>query len=120
MHTQDAAAVEAAANEIRLVGRISQEPEERELPSGDRVCTFRVVVTRGVDGRTRSRQNVDVIDCAVWQGRLRRSVARWRADDVVEVTGALRRRFFRAAGATASRVEVEVAGARLIRRAASA
>ncbi|MCW2765630.1 MAG: single-strand binding protein/Primosomal replication protein n [Nocardioides sp.] len=107
------------ANEVRLVGRISQQPAERVLPSGDTVWTFRVVVPRdGAPGR--SRQTVDSLECAVWGGRIRRSVATWRVDDVVEVTGALRRRFFRAGGSAVSRVEVEVTGGRVIRRAASA
>ena len=102
---------------MRLAGRISGDPEERELPSGDRLWTFRVVVPRE---KPRGRQTVDVVDCTAWDGRTRRTVSRWGDGDRVEVAGALRRRFFRAGGATASRVEVEVRSARLIRRAASA
>ncbi len=105
-------------NEVRLVGRVSSVPEERGLPSGDTVWTFRVVVGRAPGGV--SRQRVDVLDCAVWGGRLQRSVARWNVGDMVEVSGAMRRRFFRSGGSTASRVEVELARGRLIRRAASA
>jgi single-strand DNA-binding protein len=112
-------AVETAVNEVRLVGRISQEPEERVLPSGDVVWTFRVVVGRPVPDQTRSRGTVDALECAAWSARVRRSVSGWAAGDVVEVTGALRRRFFRSGGAAASRVEVEVTGGRLIRRAAN-
>lgn len=102
-------------NEVRLVGRLSQAPQERVLPSGDTVWTFRVVVGRSGE-RGRSRQTVDAIECAVWGGRVRRSVPGWREGDFVEVTGAVRRRFFRAGGAAASRVEVEVTGGRLVRR----
>jgi single-strand DNA-binding protein len=108
---------QATANEVRLVGRISQPPEERVLPSGDSVWTFRVVVPRAAGGR--SRQSVDALECAAWSARSRRSVSTWRAEDVVEVTGSLRRRFFRAGGAVASRVEVEMSSGRVIRRAAS-
>jgi single-strand DNA-binding protein len=108
-----------AVNEVRLVGRVSQAPEERVLPSGDSVWTFRLVVPRP-PGASRSRQQVDALECAVWSGRARRSVGGWHADDVVEVTGAVRRRFFKTASGAASRVEVEVAGARVIRRAGSA
>ena len=107
-----------AVNEVRLVGRVSQDPEERVLPSGDSLWTFRLVVARTGD-RGESRQTVDVLDCAVWGGRVLRSIARWKAGDVVEVGGAVRRRFFRGAGGTASRVEVEVSTGRLIRRAAT-
>lgn len=107
-----------SANEVRLVGRLSQPPEERVLPSGDTVWTFRVVVPR--EGATkRPRQPVDALECAAWSARSRRSVSGWGAGDVVEVVGPLRRRFFRAGGAVASRVEVEMASGRVIRRATS-
>ena len=114
--------VAEAVNEVRLVGRVSQAPEERILPSGDALWTFRVVVPRAGSGpasRAGSRQTVDALECVVWGGRVRRSVTGWAEGDLVEVTGAIRRRFFRAGGATASRVEIDVAGGRVIRRAAS-
>jgi single-strand DNA-binding protein len=113
----DATPAGDAVNEVRLVGRISAAPEERVLPSGDSVWTFRIVVPRPADNRGGSRQTVDALQCAVWAGRVRRSVAAWAVDDVVEVNGSLRRRFFRAGGAAASRFEVEVNRGRLIRRA---
>lgn len=119
MSAQTKAAGGEPVNEVRLVGRISQQPEERVLPSGDSVWVFRVVVARTGDRRAGGRQGVDALECAVWGGRVRRSVATWAVDDVVEVTGSVRRRFFRAGGAAASRVEVEVTGGRLIRRAGS-
>ncbi|NPC99024.1 single-stranded DNA-binding protein [Nocardioides sp. zg-DK7169] len=105
-------------NEVRLVGRVSQPPEERELPSGDRVLTFRLVVDRSGDLRG-SRQRVDVLDCAIWGGRVRAAARAWAAGDVVEVSGAVRRRFFRAGAAPASRYEIEVLSGRRVRRAAS-
>lgn len=99
------------------MGRVSVDPEERVLPSGDRLWTFRVVVPRPAVAEGRSR--VDALDCAVWGGRVRRSVAGWRAGDLVEVTGAVRRRFYRTGAGAASRCEVEVSAGRLIRRAAT-
>jgi single-strand DNA-binding protein len=62
---------------------------------------------------------VDAIECAAWSARARRSVSSWAAGDVVEVTGELHRRFFRAGGAVASRVEVEMSSGKVRRRAAS-
>ena len=109
-----------AVNEVRLVGRLADDPRLRELPSGDSLWSLRVVVERPVPSAGgRSRQRVDTLECAVWSGRLKKQVARWSGGDIVEVSGALRRRFFRAAGATASRVEVELTGGRIIRRARS-
>jgi single-strand DNA-binding protein len=108
-------------NEVRLVGRLGADPQLRELPSGDTLWTLRVVVDRPPrpPGRVKRGQRVDTLECAVWAGRLKQQVRGWSAGDVVEVSGALRRRFFRAAGATASRVEVELTRGRVIRRAAS-
>lgn len=105
-----------AANEVRLVGRLSAAPEERVLPSGDVVWVFRVVVPRP-DGGGRAR--VDALECAAWSPRARRAVTSWRDGDVVEVEGAVRRRFFRTGAGAASRVEVEVSRARMVRRAAA-
>jgi single-strand DNA-binding protein len=105
-------------NEVRLVGRISAGPEERVLPSGDVLWTFRLVVPRK-PGAKAVRRGVDALDCAVWGGRVRRSVAAWRQGDVVEVSGSVRRRFFRGDGGATSRFEIEVEAGRLIHRAAS-
>ncbi|HET6626511.1 MAG TPA: single-stranded DNA-binding protein [Nocardioidaceae bacterium] len=101
-----------------LRGRVASPPLERLLPSGDTIVTFRMVLTRDKSPMTsKSRQTSDWVDCAAWGGRVRRSVGSWRVDDVVEVEGALRRRFFRADGRTSTRVEVEVLSGRIAERA---
>jgi single-strand DNA-binding protein len=92
-------------NEVVVVGRVTTVPTDRELPSGDEITTWRVTVDRPAGGR-------DVIDCTAWTARVRRGVAAGERGDVVEVSGALRRRFFTAGGAPASRSEVEVSRAR--------
>jgi single-strand DNA-binding protein len=104
-------------NEVRLVGRVTGPPAEVTLPSGDQLVTFRVTVSRE---QPAGRQRVDALECTAWAARVRRSVGRWRAGDLVEVEGAVRRRFFRTPAGTGSRVEIEVAGGRLIRRAPDA
>jgi len=111
-----------STNEVRLVGTVSGEAERRVLPSGDELCVVRVVVprsTRRVRSDGRRGPSVDVIDCCAWEARPRRTVGGWRSGDEVEVTGELRRRFFRVGGAPVSRVEVEISSARLVRRAGS-
>ncbi|HET9842746.1 MAG TPA: single-stranded DNA-binding protein [Nocardioides sp.] len=103
-------------NEVTLVGRVSRPAEEQVLPSGSELWKFRVIVGRPPSPA--SRVTVDALDCVVWSKRPARSVAKWQAGDLVEVKGSLRRRFFTpAGGGRVSRCEVEVAAARLIRRA---
>ena len=109
-------------NVVRLEGRVTGGPETKELPSGDTVCVCRVSVPRErvrVLPSGRRAPSVDVIDLAAWGGRARRSMAAWSIGDEVSVEGAIRRRFYRAGGGAASRVEVEVLTARRVRRATS-
>jgi single-strand DNA-binding protein len=109
------------SNEVHLVGRLAAEPLSRELPSGDLVVTFRVVVTRDRTHRAASGRGatVDTIDCAAWSKATQRSVRAWTPGDVVEVRGALRRRFWRSPHGPSSRSEVEVSNARRAARATS-
>ncbi len=90
----------ATVNEVRLHGRW-HGAVERALPSGDLLVTARVVVARPEGG-------VDALDCAVWPAGLRRRVLSWPDGTRVEVTGSLRRRFFRTPVGAASRYEVHV------------
>lgn len=110
---------EESVNEVLLRGRISAEPEERTLPSGDPIITWRLVVQRPLSRRS-SRARVDTIDCTAWSAAARRSSARMHAGDQVEVRGALRRHFRGGAGGATSRVDVEVTTVRRLRRAAVA
>lgn len=106
-------------NAVALRGRVSGAPIERELPSGDVIFTFRLVVGRDQSPMTkRSKQSSDWVDCVAWGGRVKRSVMGWRVGDIVEVEGALRRRFYRLEARTSTRVEVEVLTGRLVERAA--
>ena len=105
-------------NAVRLRGRVSSGPEERELPSGSVVVGIRLSVPRDPSPMTRnSRQTVDWVDCSAWGAAQRRAASRWREGDVVEVEGALRRRSSRGAGGFSTRVEVEILGGRVVRRA---
>jgi single-strand DNA-binding protein len=104
------------ANEVRLVGRVSADPDEREMPSGDTVVLFRLVVPRGAAAAGAGGASVDTIDVACWSGRAKTSGRRLRAGDHAEVSGALRRRFFRTGGGPASRYEVDARAVRRTRR----
>jgi single-strand DNA-binding protein len=86
----------------------------RDLPSGTVVVGIRLVVER--DPRTlRGRTaRIDAIDCVAWDPACQSLIAGWSPGDVVEVAGALRRRFRRTESGPVSRYEVEVVEARLI------
>jgi single-strand DNA-binding protein len=111
---------DAEDNAVRLRGRVSSAPVERELPSGVVITTFRVTVPRARTAMTSGSSQVsDWVDCVAWSGRTRRNVAAWLVDDQVEVGGALRRRFFRAGDGSSTRLELEVLSARRARVRAS-
>lgn len=113
-------------NEVRLVGRVSAPAESRALPSGDELLTFRLVVARSPAaskprGGERRQPSVDTFDIACWSTLTRRRARALQPDDVVEVCGVLRRRFWRApSGGPVSRCEVEAVSVARRRRAARA
>jgi single-strand DNA-binding protein len=112
---QDAAV--ASVNEVTLTGRVTSGPQERALPSGDVIVTFRMSMARGPTPMSRgSRQRSDWVDCVVFGARCRRTVSGWRVGDGVSVEGALRRRFYRAGDGSATRLEVEVLKAARVAR----
>lgn len=80
---------------VVLCGHLSSEPTVRDLPSGDEMRTYEVTV-READ---RAAASVPVVMIG---GRAPQATAGSR----VAVVGHVRRRFFRAGGATASRTEV--------------
>ena len=103
-------------NTVELRGRVTSTPVERELPSGTVITTFRMSVARARTQMTAgSGQGADWVDCVAWSARNRRTVAGWAVGDEVEVSGALRRRFYRGGAGAVTRLEVEVLGARRAR-----
>jgi single-strand DNA-binding protein len=106
-------------NEVLLVGRMTSPAEERVLPSGDVLVTWRIVVDRPPQPRTSERRTptVDTLDCVAWRGDVRRSAASWSVGDTVELSGSLRRRFWRATTGPVSRTEVEVVRGRRLAKA---
>jgi len=109
---------EDAANTVLLRGRITTAPEQRELPSGTTIVTLRLSIPRDRSPMTEgSRQTADWVDCVAWGAKVRRSVSGWRVGDEVELEGSLRRRFYRGEGGTATRLEIEVLGGRVVARA---
>ena len=112
------------ANEVLLRGRLAADPVRRDLPSGDTLVSFRLVVDRLPPPRRPRRSprapgapgsrapTVDTLDCAAWRKDVQRSLSRAAPGDVLEVHGSLRRRFWKTGTGAASRSEVEVARVR--------
>jgi single-strand DNA-binding protein len=92
-------------NEVRLVGRVTSLAVEKELPSGDKVVEFRVVIGRGK--MRNGKKEVDSLDIAAWSAKARRAALAVKIDSWVEVRGSVRRRFWRAPTGLASRWQVE-------------
>ena len=92
-------------NEVRVIGRLSAPAVSRQLPSGDEIMVWRLIVDRTP---TKSKRNFDLIECSAFKARLRRQAATWSAGDTIAVTGALRHRFWRGVVGLQSKSEVEV------------
>jgi single-strand DNA-binding protein len=102
------AALTDAENRVLLRGRVADTAEQRTLPSGDEIVSFRLIVDRSAAARRRSRQLVDTFDCSVWTARLRKKALKLEPGDRVEVSGELRRLFSSRGGAVSSRVYVDL------------
>jgi single-strand DNA-binding protein len=94
-----------------VVGTLSRPAERRELPSGDHVVALEVTVRP--EGLPAESVPVSWAGAPVAAGR-------WSTGEEVLVVGRVRRRFFRAGGATQSRTEVAATLAVPTRRAAAA
>ncbi|MEV2277099.1 single-stranded DNA-binding protein [Nocardiopsis sp. NPDC049922] len=100
-------------NEIVVAGRVTAEPAVRELPSGDRLAIWRVCVARTADSRFRGHRS-DSITCVSFDPGVQDRVRGWRLGEVVEMTGALRRRTWRVGDGVRTVYEVEVRTARQV------
>jgi single-strand DNA-binding protein len=86
-------------NVVVLAGRLSDQPEIKELPSGDQVTRFRLHVPEA--GR-----RVLPLPVSAWDKLARKGCERLAKGDAVLVRGHLVRRFFRDGGGGRSVTEV--------------
>ncbi|CAB5239812.1 unannotated protein [freshwater metagenome] len=93
-------------NEACLRGRISGQPSEKVLPSGDRIVELRLVIAREGE-RADSRSGVDTLDIAAWSYRLRKRALSLKDSDWVQIDGPVHRRFWQGAHGVASRWQIE-------------
>ena len=74
--------VDYSLNDLLLRGRVSAPAIEKELPSGDKVVEFRLIVTRI------ERGGVDTLDIAAWSSKMRRSALSLKEGEWIEITEA--------------------------------
>lgn len=90
-------------NDLLLRGRVSAQATSKELPSGDKVVEFRLIVTRV------EREGVDTLDIAAWSAKSRKIALSLVADEWIEVSGSIHRRFWQSPTGVASRWQIEAA-----------
>ena len=90
-------------NDLLLRGRVSAQAVEKELPSGDKVVEFRLIVSR------LERGGVDTLDIAAWSSKMRRSALTLKEGEWIEISGSIHRRFWSGPTGVASRWQVEAA-----------
>jgi single-strand DNA-binding protein len=93
--------VEYSLNDCLLRGRVSAKATDRELPSGEHVVEFRLIVTR------EEREGVDTLDIAAWSAKSRRTALSLKPGEWIEVAGSVRRRFWQGPAGLASRWQIE-------------
>lgn len=93
-------------SEAVVIGRLGSKVIQRELPSGDVITAFTVIVDRPVRERTTTK--VDAIACQTLLSSVVNRLDRLDAGDMVRVEGTLRRRFWRAGAGLGSAMEVDV------------
>ncbi len=94
-------------NTVHVVGRLGQQSQTKEMPSGDEITTFTVVVPRSGKLREGSPR-VDSLACQTMRAGIRNKVHAWAPGSWVELEGTLRRRFWQGGNGLASATEIEV------------
>ncbi|WP_307851218.1 single-stranded DNA-binding protein [Nocardiopsis sp. MG754419] len=94
-------------NQVLVIGRITAAPTLRELPSGDRLVTWRIGVARPTDPRRRGAR-MDSLTLFSFDEAIIEWIGDRRVGEVLRVTGALRRRIWPGRHGVRSVLEVEV------------
>ena len=109
MTSRDRTDVPDSTSEVLLIGRLGARVEARNLPSGDSITVFTVVIDRRHrPGAPESRVTVDAISCQAFRAGVIRRLATLEPGEWVRAEGTLRRRFWRSGAGLGSAMEVEV------------
>ncbi len=95
--------IDLSLNDLLLRGRVSAPATVKELPSGDKVVEFRLIISR-ID-----RDGVDTLDIAAWSGKTRKTALSLKSEEWVEVSGSIHRSFWQSPAGLASRWQIEAA-----------
>ena len=95
--------IDLSLNDLLLRGRVSAPATVKELPSGDKVVEFRLIISR-ID-----RDGVYTLDIAAWSGKTRKTALSLKSEEWVEVSGSIHRRFWQSPAGLASRWQIEAA-----------
>ena len=93
--------IDYSLNDLLLRGRVSAPATSKELPSGDKVVEFRLIITRT------EREGVDTLDIAAWSAKSRKIALTLEGDEWVEISGSIHRRFWQSPTGVASRWQIE-------------
>jgi single-stranded DNA-binding protein len=92
--------IDYSLNDLLLRGRVSAQATSKELPSGDKVVEFRLIVSRA------EREGVDTLDIAAWSAKSRKIALTLEGDEWVEISGSIHRRFWQSPTGVASRWQI--------------
>ena len=93
--------IDYSLNDLLVRGRVSAQATSKELPSGDKVVEFRLIITRS------EREGVDTLDIAAWSAKSRKIALTLQGDEWIEVSGSIHRRFWQSPTGVASRWQIE-------------
>ncbi len=81
-------------NDVKLVGRLTRDPELRYTPQGTPVCHFRIAVSRSYKDRNSSewKEEVAFVPCSVWRESAERCGQRLKKGSPVFIEGRLKSR----------------------------
>lgn len=81
-------------NDLKIVGRLTRDPELRYTPQGTPVCHFRVAVSRSykTPNSTEWKEEVAFVPCTVWRETAERCGQKLKKGSPVYVEGRLKSR----------------------------
>ncbi len=81
-------------NDVKMVGRLTRDPELRYTPQGTPVCHFRIAVSRSYKDRNSSewKEEVAFVPCSTWRETAERCGQRLKKGSPVFIEGRLKSR----------------------------